>query len=296
MDMSGVIYADVLVVINIYITYFLLRSAALFSRTVPDRLRMLISSVSGGLYSLTILLPERLQDIITALRFLVIPLFIWVAFGYPSLKAFLRLCISFLASSFIFAGLMFALWYFVCPNGMYFDGSVVYFDINIITLAVLTVICYVFMKIFDRLFKSRVPMNTVFLCDVIVDGKKISMKAFLDTGNRLHDYFTDKPVVVAYKEIFRDILNTDSEEDIIKHKCRLIYCNSIGGKTFLPAFSPERIHIRGGNYDFSTDKVTLALSSERLLQGEYDAILPVGLFNNNYRKDDIESEKSAASV
>lgn len=297
--MSGVIYADVLIVINVYITYFLLKSTALFSRIEPDRLRLFISSLLGGIYSLTVLLPEKIQSAVPVLRFVVMPLFIFTAFGYSSLKAFLRLCISFLASSFIFAGLMFALWYFACPDGMYFDGSVVYFDISISLLAVLTVMCYLFMKAFERLFRSRAPSDTVFLCDVFIDNQKIRMKAFLDTGNHLHDYFTDKPVIVAYKGIFSGMFDFDlsQEENLIKHKGRLIFCNSIGGKTFLPAFSPEKVYIKSGKCDFYTDKVTVALSSEKIMQGEYDAILPVGLFENNIsRKEERESEKTTFTV
>lgn len=297
--MSEVIYADVLVVVNIYVTYFLLKSASIFSGVEADRLRLLLSSLAGGFYSLMIFLPEGFQMLVSVMRFFVIPLFIFIAFGFKGIKAFMRLCISFFSSSFIFAGMMLALWYFVCPKGMYFNGSVVYFDIDIFLLAVFTVVSYVFLKLFDRFFKKKAPLNTVFLCDVYLFGERVSIKAFLDTGNRLQDYFTDTPVIIADKSVFGKIANKDltDSEALSLLGGRMIFCNSIGGDTFLPSFSPEKVHIKGADYDFFTDKVTVALTEVKILQGEYDAILPMGLFDNIFeRKDEGESEKDFITV
>ena len=292
--MHRVIYADVLVVINIYITYFLLKSAAILAKENPDRLRLFIASFLGGMYSLSVLLPESIQTAFSVLRLVVIVVFIIVAFGYKSLKSFLRLNLCFLLSSFLFAGLMFALWYFVCPQGMYFNGSVVYFDIDIMTLAIFTVVCYAFLRLFDRFFKSRAPVNTVFYCDVFYGQEQFSLKAFLDTGNRLTDYFTGKPVIIAQKELFKNKLPTDTEA-LTEGKIRLIFCDTVGGEGVLPAFSPEGVHIKGADFDFVTSSVTVALTDKKLLQGEYDASLPMGLFDNILeRKDEKENEKLTA--
>ena len=201
--MQRVIYADVLIVINIYITYFLLRATALLSKQEANRLRILLASFIGGIYSLTVLIPEEYQVLLGVLRIFAAVFFVLVAFGYTSLRAFIRLNVCFIFCSFMFAGAMLAVWYFICPGGMYFNGSVVYFDINIFTLVVLTVVCYAAVTVFDRLFKSRAPLNTVFMCKVIYLGAEYNIKAFLDTGNRLKDYFTDKPVIIAERQVFK---------------------------------------------------------------------------------------------
>lgn len=292
--MQRVIYADVLVVVNIYITYFLLKSTSILAKNNPDRFRLFIASFLGGIYSLSVLLPENLQMLFSVLRLGASVIFVLLAFGYTSPKSFLRLNLCFLLSSFLFAGLMLALWYFICPRGMYFNGSVVYFDIDIMTLAVLTVVCYAFLRLFDRFFKSRAPVNTVFLCDVFYENECFRLKAFLDTGNRLTDYFTGKPVIVAQSGIFRDKLSADIKdaEAMAEKKIRLIFCDTLGGKGVLPAFSPESVHIKGADFDFTTSEAVVALTDKKLLQGEYDAILPMGLFENIIeRKDETENEK-----
>ncbi|MBQ6600180.1 MAG: sigma-E processing peptidase SpoIIGA [Clostridia bacterium] len=293
--MQRVIYADVLVIINVYITYFLLKSTALLVKKNPDRLRLFISSLLGGFYSLTVLLPEKIQGALVLLRLATAILFVFIAFGYTSFKAFLRLNLSFLFCSFVFAGLMLALWYFICPAGMYFNGSVAYFDIDILTLVVLTIFCYCFMKLYEKLFRTRAPVNTVFYCKVDFEGMEFNLKAFLDTGNNLKDYFTGKPVVVAnrnaFKKLFPDALELGRNER--SEKIRYIFCDTVGGEGLLPAFSPFNMHIKGVDYDFSTAAVTVALTEKKLFHGEYDAILPLGLFDNKlYREDEGESENT----
>lgn len=51
------IYLDVLIVLNIYVNYFLLRATAKFTHTPLKTIRCIISSAIGSLFSLTILLP-----------------------------------------------------------------------------------------------------------------------------------------------------------------------------------------------------------------------------------------------
>lgn len=292
--MSGVIYADVLVIVNVYITYLLIKSTALLLKEDPDRLRLFAASLLGGIYSLTVLLPESLSGLLAAFRLVAAGFFIFISFGFRSIKIFLRQWICFLICSFIFAGLMFALWYFICPAGMYFNGSVVYFDIDILTLVILTVVCYGFLKLFDLFFRTRAPVNTIYNLKVSLKGEEHPLKAFLDTGNRLSDPFTGFPVIIANSSCFGNLLE-NKEQDVYfsEFKMRYIFCTTLGGKGMLPAFRPENVHIKSAEAEFNTDKVMIALTDEKLLQGEYDAILPLGLFNNSFEgKDEGENEKA----
>ncbi len=294
--MSGVVYADVLVVVNIYITYLLLKSTALLLRERPDKIRLFLASFSGGLYSLTVLLPESFSFVLALCRVLAAGLFVFIAFGFRSLKLFLKQSLCFLFCSFIFAGLMFALWYFICPSGMYFNGSVVYFDIDILTLVVLTVVCYGFLKLVDLIFRTRSPVNTIYYLTVELQGEELRLKAFLDTGNRLCDPFTGYPVIIANTDSFERLLQgREQSEYFAEFKMSYIFCSTLNGKSMLPAFLPEKINIKGADGYFCSDKVKIALTDEKLIQGQYDAILPVGLFDNYYEgKDERENEKTEA--
>lgn len=296
MKMSGVIYADVLVVVNVYITYLLLRSTALLIRAQPDKIRLFTASLLGGIYALTVLLPEELSSVLVFLRVIAAGLFIFIAFGFKSVKMFLKLNVYFFLCSFIFAGLMFALWYFVCPAGMYFNGSVVYFDIDVLTLVVLTVICYGFLRLFELIFRTRTPVNTLYFLTVTVKGYDFELKAFLDTGNQLSDPFNGYPVIIADNRCFEKLFGgKNASEYFSEYRMHYIFCSTLGGKGMLEAFCPEKVHIKGVGCDFNTRGVMVALTDKRLMQGEYDAILPSGIFSDNYEgKDEEKNEKVEA--
>lgn len=291
--MSGVIYADVLVIINFFVTYFLLLSTSLLCRERLSRIRLLFSSLLGGFYSLSILLPAEHKAAGILLRVGAAVLPVVITFGYKSFSCFVRREISYLVCNFIFAGLMFGIWYFICPSGMYFNGSVVYFDIDLIELVVLTVLCYGFLKLFNMLFKSRAPVNTIFFCEFFFEGKEHKLKAFLDTGNSLTDPFTGKAVIVASREAFSGAFTEELTENAFQeHKLRFIPCSTLAGRSLLPSFSPGKVYIKGADKELVTDEVLIAITQQKILGGEYDAILPSGLFNNNFEgKDEGESEK-----
>ena len=63
--MTGVIYADVLFILNTYITYAILVLTAYFLHLSPKRLRILFASIIGGAGSLIIIFPW-VNDIILA--------------------------------------------------------------------------------------------------------------------------------------------------------------------------------------------------------------------------------------
>ena len=288
--MQRVIYADVLVIINFYVTYFLLCATALLSKSEINRVRFMISSFLGGAYSLSILLPEVSVALSCALKLgaLIVPVII--GFKIRSTVSLLKLCLCFVLCNFVFAGLMMALWYFVHPSGMYFNTTVLYLDIDILSLVIFTVVCYGFVRVFEFFFRTRAPINTIFYCEVMLDGKSYMLKAFLDTGNNLADPFSSKPVIIADKSIFNEKIQG---EDFSEGRLRYVLCTTVSGKSLLPSFVPDAVHIKGADSEFTTDEVMIALTEEKLLSGEYDAILPMGLFNNkHYRKDERESEEN----
>ncbi len=289
--MSEVIYADVLVIINFYVTYFLLCATALLCKSEINRLRFMLTSFLGGACSLSILLPQASVglSVVFKLGALLVP--VVTGFKIRSVKGFLRLCLCFVLCNFVFAGFMMALWYFVCPSGMYYNGSVLYFDIDILTLVIFTVVCYGFIRAFELIFRKRAPINTVFDCKVAVDGDVYSLRAFLDTGNNLTDPFSSRSVIIADESIFSDKTETEA---FAEKRLRFVLCSTVSGKALLPSFVPDNVFIRGADTEASTNEVMIALTKEKLLSGEYDAILPMGLFDNKlYRKDERESEENS---
>ena len=143
---------------------------------------------------------------------------------------------------------------------------------------------------------SRLPLSVRFADTEYIDGITIDHVAFYEKLMESKELPTTSQISPqTFADVFESEITYESE--LQNRGIRFIFCDSVNGESMLPAFSPEKVHIKGADYDFITDDVTVAMTEKKLMQGEYEAILPMGLFDNgNFRKDESESEKNAVTV
>ncbi len=283
-----VIYADVLVVINVYITYGLISLTACFSRMKRSRVRILLASVISGFYSLIILFPGISEGIVSATKLIFSLILLRVAFGKVSRKQKLRLFAVFFCVNFAFAGLMMAVWFFLSPDGMYYNSSIVYFDIDTVTLLILTLVCYAVLSVIHRFVSSRIPPDTVYECKIYIHGKSFLCRCFLDTGNSLRDCYTGSSVIIVYRDVFKEILGDNPFESELK--IRLLPHSTVSDRGTLYAFTCEKVEITGLTKSGVAENITVALTDEKIRSGGFDGILPWDIFESTTD----EREKSYA--
>ena len=113
--MALIIYIDVLLVVNLYINYFLVRGTSLMLRRKVSPRRVILASAVGAVGSLLILVPD-LNPILCVLIKIALGIGItFAAFGRQNKIDFLISSLSFLVVSFIFGGAMTALWNIAAP-------------------------------------------------------------------------------------------------------------------------------------------------------------------------------------
>ncbi len=298
--MTEVIYADVLVVLNIYVTYTLLSLTGIICRKKRNSLKLLISSSVAGIYSLIILIPD-LNEVPAALTRIPMSLLLClIAFGFSSKKTYLKLWLTFLAVSFSFAGIMLFLWFFFSPQGMYYNNGIVYFNIDTATLVILTVICYVFLSLCQRYIKTKIPSATVYDCEIFLQDYSVCCHCFLDTGNSLTDPYTGFPVVIITKERAEKILPDISFDEFKSGEplFRLIPCRGISGGKLLKGFRCDKIRVKGLETDFLCKDVIIAVTDERIHGGSFDGILPPQIFEDHTHKKgaDFDNEIQSNTV
>lgn len=240
-----VIYADVLIAVNLYINYFLLRGTALVLRRKIKPLRCIIASAIGAAGALAILLPELHPIIGVLLKAAVGAVITLTAFGRQKRGDFLLTLLCFLAVSFAFAGGMMALWYFAAPLGMYYRNGFAYFDIPIGAAAVITAVLYGGFRLVKIIFDRKRPLRHE---KVIIRSKglEISLDGLADTGNSLCDSFSGKPVVIASLEAVRAavpdaVLNYLSGRTEQLEGIRLVPCRTVTSEGVVPVFPAEII-------------------------------------------------------
>ena len=295
--MTGVIYADVLFILNTYITYAILMLTALLLHLSPSRLRVFLCSVLGGVCSLSLLLPIANEGFLGVLRLvlcLVLPI---VAFSFGSIRQAFRKIAVFLTVNFIFAGLMFAIWYFVSPTAVYYNTGIVYFDIDAPSLVIITAVCYFAVRIFNWVSDFRTPKNTLYDVYLEISGEEIYLKGFLDTGNSLRDPFTGSDVIIVSRDSLKNYFPAEKDmQSLMKCspiKLRYLPCTTVNGSKLMTVFTCSKVRIKGLSHDFTIRGVTVALSEEKIKNGDFQALLPAGIFQNNYsdKGEDYEEAK-----
>lgn len=225
------IYVDVLLTLNIYVNFFLLRTAARLTHSHMKTRRCLLSAVYGSFYSLMIVLPELPFLLNTAVKIFAAVSMVLIAMGYKSRKGLIIGTAAFLGANFILAGTVYAVCSWVRPDLMHFRNGCFYIDFSLIILIAVTAMMYLAVSIF-RAFSDTVPDGS-FEVMVRRGTKCTRLRGLADTGNSLIDCFTGVPVIICGKSDFPDPLPT-----------RPVPCSTVSGGGMIEVFTPDEVVIR----------------------------------------------------
>lgn len=242
------VYADVLVILNTYINFFLIKSAALLMRRKLSSVRCFVGALVGGFSALIILLPELPFIVIALEKAALGALIVFAAFGKQKPVDFAISTLFFLVVSFSFAGIMLAMWTFAAPFGMVYGNGIASFDIPLAAVAAFTVTGYCAVKLIRYIADRRIRCSRICTVKISGNGSEATLRGLSDTGNALCDIFSGKPVVICAAEQIPmlipqnvlDYLNGKSPEGI-----RLIPCKTVGAQTLLPIFKADKITVDG---------------------------------------------------
>lgn len=274
-----IIYIDVLIGLNIYVTYILLLATETFLKTEQNNLRRGFSSLAGGLLSLTIFLPEL--DFILSLLLKLISALIIVFINFNRKLIFKKVLVFFAVNS-LFAGVMTAVWQIFTPPKLVIKNGVFYYHFQAITLIVSTIIAYGISKILNLIFRRETINESLFNAKVSLNGKNTIIKIFLDTGNKafsiggLPAVFCDakKLYGVVPDETLESIKNRDFPKSSMRFKTQIVPFETIEKNGVLIGIKPDSFTLIGNNKDVSCVIVPLF----KKLNTEADAIAGEALF------------------
>lgn len=276
-EMTNVIYADVLFIINTYVTYILLFTTAFLAKEKCLRLRLVIASFIGGVYSFIILLGEINLFLSLFLRFAVAGVFVFAGFKIRNKRHFLKLYALFFLVNFIFAGIILALWYTFSPTSLYFNSGVLYLDIGSLSLITLSAGCYLIIKVIGVFLEFRTPRGRIFAVTLTLGEENVSLRGFLDTGNSLKDPFSGESVLIVSEKSIASAGEIDFESDEMQtvkgRAIRFIPCSTVWGSFLMPVFRVDKIKIDGVEKSFEKKNVLVGITKETLKNGEYDILL-----------------------
>lgn len=291
--MKQVVYIDVLFVINMFINYLVLLITARLIHTDLSRGRLLGGAALGGVYALLIFTPVINVIYSIGAKLLFSLSIVLSSFKNLNLKGILKALACFYGVTFAFAGAMFAVWIAFKPNGMMMNNGIVYFNISVFTLIITSVTVYFLLGVISKFSKKNSPANHLYRLSIYIDECVIQTAALMDTGNGLSDTFSETPVIVIEYNFIQKFLPNELKSFFQGNESRMIYqpdnpwrprlrlipFSSMGGEGLLPAFRPDKIIIRTADCTYETSKVIVAVCKNRLMSGEYFALLNPALIN-----------------
>lgn len=259
------VYADILILVNFIVDYFLLRLASRFLHKKPHLWRLLAGAAAGGVFSLYIFLPQTNFWIQSAVQILMCVALCFITFGLEDIKTFFRNAAVLFVVNFAYSGAMIAVWLIFKPYGMVINNSVVYFDISPLFLILFSVIGYFVVLLLRKLLKKTFPQNTY--CDVAVScgNRSLKLSGIVDSGNSLTDVFGLSQIFITEEKIIDALLGEERKNPA---RFRKIPCSTVAGERLLEGYRIDGAVILYNNKKFDFKNPVLAVSTTPLIDSK----------------------------
>lgn len=200
-----VIYLDVLILINLYVTYFQILAVSVFTHRKTVWYRKLSAAGIGAVASLSIFIPQEMVLTLTLLKIFLCALIAFVAFGYTGFRAYAVSVLFLMLVSFVFSGLMLCVWLFAAPMKMLFINGTVYFGIDTMTIILSTCAAYGVVRIIRYILDKNGKTDGKYTVIIKNNGRECRLSALADSGNGIVDCFSGLPVIVCRRDICADV-------------------------------------------------------------------------------------------
>lgn len=260
-----VVYADILILVNFIVDYFLLLLSSRFLHKKPRLWRLLAGAAAGGLFSLYIFLPQSNFLCQSAVQILMCAALCLVTFGFGDIKTFVRSATVLFAVNFAYSGAMIAVWLIFKPYGMVINNSVVYFNISPLFLILFSVIGYFAVVLLRKILKKKFSENTY--CDVTVSNgaQSVRLSGIVDSGNSLTDVFGLSQIFITEQEVVGALLGEEIKNPA---RFRKIPCSTVAGEKLLDGYRIDSAVILYNNKTYNFKNPVLAVSSVPLIDSK----------------------------
>ena len=263
------VYIDVLVALNLLLTWAMLRACGELCHRAARKGRMALASGIGGISSLVILLPELPWGALLVLRLLLSGLLVRAAFRWEGWRQLARMAGLLFAVSLLFAGGTAAVWSLFAPRGIALRNGTVYFHIPAWMLAGAATVGYLAARGVGSALEKRMPAALTEDYVASVNGRDAPLRLLTDTGNRLT--FSGRPVAVIGTKAagFLPPEAAAAAEDITiaaSGKLKLIPCRTAAGEKLLPGVEARLTRRRDG----AVFPCILAVTAENCFPGALD--------------------------
>ena len=243
------VYLDIVLLENFVMNYIIIFSTAIISRSKIRYLRVGISSLIAGIYSILNYLwyINELESFL--IKVLISVMIILISFDSRKLKTILKQLILFYLVSFTFGGVSFMLLFLINPANVEFQNGLLTGTYPIEITLIGGIIGVITIIVVSYIIRDRLRIKSM-VCDleIFYKGNYQKIKTMIDTGNLLKDPITKQDVIIVEKNSLRMILDDDildnlnnimlgkwldSSDNIYDYKLKVIPFSSLGNENGL---------------------------------------------------------------
>ena len=295
-----VFYADIILLLNLVIDYFILLATAKILNLNYKPARLISGAGIGAVYSLVFFIQSLSFFHIFLSKILLSLVIVWLSFGFKHLFLFIQTLAVFYVVSFVTGGGVLAFQYLfniehTVINGIYVSKTSSPFMVISIIVIVFFAILLFSNKTIKSIKRKNNIANKIIDLKIIIGNHSCECRGLIDTGNQLYDPITRKPVMVieaeelsflppiiktAYQkgefrlELFNEV-SEHLEENWLKRINFVPFRTVLKGMSFLLTIRPDKVVIttETGN-EFSTAEVLVGLDYGKLSNDRsYQAII-----------------------
>jgi stage II sporulation protein GA (sporulation sigma-E factor processing peptidase) len=224
-------------------------------------LRIALSAVFGALWAvLVILIPKEYKVITGLLTYLFAStVMIRICAGKSSFKRLLKGVSVLYIVAFMTGGILHFIYYYTYAG--YFIEKLL---LNNGEMLALTGIAGAVLLLFCKQF-IHIGTYNGDLCQIccVIEGEKIYIEGYIDTGNVLTDPFYHKPVCIAEKHLFEEVLG--KIKDYTRVKYHVVPFSSLGCESgVLSVIMADSMYINYGKKKIVVENALIGLAENRL--------------------------------
>jgi len=263
-----VVYADLLILINFIVNFFLLYITGKTLKLKVKLKFMFLAAAIGSAYTITLIYP--ILNVFSAFYFkiLVAAILIYISFGNRGFICNFKISAVFILYSMVLAGICMFIEYSNCS----YTGDYMIINFPYEWLFISLMVLYITI---DRLVIYVKDRNKVFTLiydvDIVFRNKSKTVRAFLDTGNELREPATNLPVVIVEKSVFENVNLEGMDKFYIPYRVINGKCGKLQG------FKPDVVKINFGQ-EIKYREVIIAICKDKLSKfDDYHALLSRGV-------------------
>ena len=238
-----VIYIDVLVILNLYVTFFLIKATARLAHVPARGKRLAAGTALGGVSSLVILLPPLGGFLTILVKAAIGGVIAYVSFGNFRPLPF------FIAANLIFAGTELLLCFIGAPLAVY--NGVGYIDVSFLTIVVSTALAYGGVRLARQVLDGKAADGRTLPLTITKGGHTAELCGFGDSGNTLTDAVSGLSVIIIREDTLCGVMPPPTGDDYaaVSAGYRLIPYGGAGYTGLMPVFRPDKVTLGGREVD-----------------------------------------------